>query len=134
MDLLFRLKKNINNFENEEKEKKFFINTLKEKDNNCFFHTKKIRQSKEGDTIYFAFDGYIIAKAIYSGNIIVDQDRDEDFVNGHALRDIYIIDNSLKINSNIIRGRGIKYINTDAIKTEIQRVLTKVETKKQKDL
>ncbi len=127
MDLLFRLKKDINAFKTETQAKDFFKNTIKSRDNNYFFHTKKIRQSQKGDIIYFAFEGYIIAKAIYGGNIIINQIRDKDFINGHELNDIFIIDGSLKINSNIIKGRGIKYIDENSIEKEIEKVLTRAK-------
>lgn len=111
-----------------EQTKEFFRVTLPERDKNYFFHTKKMRDIKINDTIYFSYNGYIVAKAFFDEEIKTDIERDEKFVEGHKVKNIEIIDSDLQINSKIVKGRGIKYIDTDKIREEIKRVLNQIET------
>ena len=78
MNLLFRLSQDIDDFEDIEDTKSFFTNILPERDSNYFFHSKKIGDRlKKSDTIYFSYDGYIVAKAIFMGKKITNPDRDK---------------------------------------------------------
>lgn len=129
MDLLFRLSKDIDGFSSIEETKSFFLNILPERDKNYFFHTKKISQMNSGDIIYFSYDGYIVAKAIFDGEIITDEERDEDFIEGHKVKNIQIINSSTKLDTNIIKGRGMRYIKTKEIQDEIQRALNETYKK-----
>jgi len=129
MDLLFRLSKDINGFSSIEETKLFFLNILPQRDKNYFFHTKKISQMDSGDTIYFAYDGYIVAKAIFGGQIITDKERDKYFIEGHKVKNIQIINSSIKLDTSIIKGRGMRYIKTKEIQNEIQRVLNETYEK-----
>jgi len=129
MDLLFRLSKNIDGFSSIKETKKFFLKTLPKRDKNYFFHTKKISQMDPGDTIYFSYDGYIVAKAIFDGEVITDKERDEDFIVGHKVKNIQIINSPIRLDANIIKGRDMRYIKTKEIRDEIQRALNETYEK-----
>ena len=128
MDLLFRLSKDMDGFSSIEETKSFFSEILPKRDNNYFFHTKKISQMNRGDTIYFSYDGYIVAKATFDGEIITDKERDENFIEGHKLKNIQIINSSKKLDTKIIKGRGMRYIKTEEIQQEILRALNNITT------
>jgi len=128
MDLLFRLSKDMDGFSSIEETKSFFSEILPKRDNNYFFHTKKISQMNRGDTIYFSYDGYIVAKATFDGEIITDKERDENFIEGHKLKNIQIINSSKKLDTKIIKGRGMRYIKTEEIQQEILRTLNNITT------
>ena len=123
MDALFRLNQDVDGFSSIDETKYFFRETLPKRDGNYFFHTKKMRGIETNDKIYFSYNGYIVAKAYFDGEIKTDKERDEDFVQGHKVKNIEIVDSNLQINSQIVKGRGIKYIDSDEVREEIQRVL-----------
>jgi len=59
MNLLFRLSKTVEGFENIEKTKKFFSNTLPNRDQNHFFDVvQRGDKLNQNDTIYFVYDSY----------------------------------------------------------------------------
>jgi hypothetical protein len=124
MNLLFRLGKNDEYFSSLEEAIDFFKDVLPNRDKNYFFHTKIMRQLKRGDIIYFSYDGFIIAKAIFQEEEInKDKNRDEKFIYGHKVGDIQTINSSSKLNSNIIKGQDMIYIKNKTIQDEIDRVL-----------
>ncbi len=120
MDLLFRL--SIDGFLSVEDTKIFFLNILPKRDNNYFFHTRKISHINQEDIIYFSYNGYMVAKAIFDGQIVTDKDRDEKFIKGHKLKNIQIINSSVKLDTNIIREREIRYVKTKNINTVMKRL------------
>lgn len=122
MDLLFRLKKGINNFSNVDETKFFFREILPNRDNNCFFDVNRKRQIQTNDTIYFTYDGFIVATAIFLGEIIENFDRDEKYVFGHRVKNIKIVDTKKRINTNIFGTRST-YINSDKKRKELKEVL-----------
>ncbi len=126
MNVLFRLSQNVEGFEDIEKTKDFFKNVLPKRDNDYFFHTKKISKMNQGDTIYFAYNGYLVAKAIFEGQIIKDEKRDEKYTKGHKLSDIQIINSSTKLDRKIIKGRDLNYIKSKEIQDEIQRAINEI--------
>jgi len=129
MDLLFRLskdRKDKDGFSSIGKTKLFFTNDLPRRDNNYFFHTRKISQMNSGDTIYFSYDGYLVAKAIFEGEVKTDKERNKKFIQGHKVADIQLLNTSIKLNPEVIKGRGMRYINTKEIRDEIQRVLNEI--------
>jgi len=123
MDLLFRLKKDIRDFYSIEDAHKFFNNTLPQRDNNYFFHIKKLQKVNTGDTIYFVYDGYIVAKAVFVGQIIENLERDEKYIQGHQLENIQTINTDKKLNNYIVSTRT-KYIDSPKIRDEVTRVLS----------
>jgi len=123
MDLIFRLSKDkVEGFEDIVKTKNFFNEILPARDNNCFFHTKKMQQLQEGDTIYFVYDNFIVAKAKFLGEIITNSTRDENFIYGHKITDIEIIDSDIQLDSSIV-GTRTTYIGNIEKRDEIERVL-----------
>jgi len=125
MNLLFRLSQDIGGFENIESTKSFFTDILPTRDSNYFFHSKKIGDRlKENDTIYFSYDSYIVAKAIFLGEIKTLPNRDIKFIHGHKLENIEIINSDLKLNFKKFKaGHSMKYIDTDEWQKEIDRVI-----------
>ena len=123
MNLLFRLGKNDENFSSREEAIDFFEDVLPNRDKNYFFHTKIMKQLTRGDIIYFSYDGFIIAKAIFQEEIKIDKNRDEKFINGHKVENIQMINSSSKLNSKIIKGQDMIYIKDKTIQDEIDRVL-----------
>lgn len=93
MDLLFRLGKDGAGFENIEKAKTFFIKTLPSRDSSHFYDVvKRNRSLRSGDTIFFTYDSYIIAKAMFTGEIKTNQKRHPKYIIGHKLINIQLID------------------------------------------
>jgi predicted HNH restriction endonuclease len=126
MNLLFRLSQNIVGFEDIESTKSFFINILPKKDNNYFFHSKKFSKDKikMNDIIYFSYDRYIVAKAIFMDEIKTLPDRHIKFIHGHKLENIKIINSDLELNFKKFKaGHSMKYIDTDEWQKEIDRVI-----------
>jgi len=122
MNLLFRLSQDIGGFENIESTKSFFTDVLPTRDSNYFFHSKKIGDRlKENDTIYFSYNSYIVAKAIFLGEIKTLPNRDIKFIHGHKLNNIKIVNSDLKLNTKIVSTRTV-YI-TEKIQDEINRVI-----------
>jgi len=122
MNLLFRLSQDVGGFEDIEKARDFFKNILPVRDDNHFFHTKKIGDRlKKNDTIYFSYNNYIVAKATYKDSIKTIPERDEKFIHGHKIEDIEIINSDLKLNTKIVGTRTIYAINE--VQQEIDRVI-----------
>jgi len=123
MDLLFRLKKGIENFEDKDKTKHYFREILPNRDNYRFFDVNRKKQIKANDTIYFIYDGFIVATATFLGDIIEDIKRDKKYVFGHRVKDIKIVNTEKKINTEIFGTRST-YINAIEKRNELKRVLT----------
>jgi hypothetical protein len=123
MDLLFRLKKGIENFADKDETKHFFREILPNRDSHCFFDVNRKRQIKANDTIYFTYDGFVVATATFLGDIIEDFERDKKYVFGHRVKDIKIVVTEKKINTKIFGTRST-YINSDKKRNELKRVLS----------
>jgi hypothetical protein len=122
MDLLFRLGKNAGGFEVIQKAKDFFNKTLPSRDRSFFYDVvKRDKSLNDGDTIYFAYDSYILAKATYAGEIKTVPDRDTKYIHGHKLKNIQLLDSSERLNNKIF-GDRTTYIN-NVKQEEINRVL-----------
>jgi hypothetical protein len=124
MDVLFRLDKNLEGFENINAAKNFFNEKIPTICENYFYHTKHMRQLRHGDTIYFAYDNKIIATATYEGEQIENPDYDKKFKIGHKISNVNTDISSLEINSKIFKGRAVEYIKTPEQHNEIERVLS----------
>lgn len=123
MDLLFRLKQKIDGFENIERTKEFFSKTLLIRDKNYFYDSvKRGDRLQKDDVIYFAYDSYIIAKGIYTGDILPNLERDEIYIYGHKLKDIQILDSNIRLNSDLV-GTRTTYIDSESKMQEINSVL-----------
>jgi len=124
MNLLFRLKKDIPNFYSIEDAKEFFTTILHNRDNNYFYHVKKLQQIEPNDIIYFAYDGYIVAKGVFTGEIFENFDRvgGGKYTQGHQLTNIQIINANKKLNYKIVSTRT-KYLDNKDIIKEVYRVL-----------
>ncbi|MDY0264544.1 MAG: hypothetical protein RBR12_05100, partial [Sulfurospirillum cavolei] len=70
MDLLFRLRQKEEGFEDIDATKQFFLNTIPDRDKNYFYDTRQNHQVSQGEKIVFTFDSYIVATAIFEGEII----------------------------------------------------------------
>ncbi len=126
MDLLFRLGKKEGGFKNLELAKYFFTETIFSRDKS-HFHDVVNRGKKldNGDTIFFSYDSYIIAKGTFTGEVKINRNRvkaKNKFVYGHKLKDIQLLDASEKINNKIL-GARTTYIDNKKRK-EINRVLS----------
>lgn len=122
MNLLFRLSQDVGGFEDIEKARDFFKNILPVRDDNHFFHTKKIGDRlKKNDTIYFSYNNYIVAKATYKDSIKTLPERGKKFIHGHKIENIQIINSDLKLNTKIVGTRTI--YATNEVQQEIDRVI-----------
>ena len=124
MDLLFKLDPNVEGFATIEEAKDFFKNELPLRDN-YFYNVNTISQIDSEEIIYFSLTGYIVAKAIFTGEIIKNENRDK-FKVGHKVKNVEIIDSEEKINFQIINGRAINYLNNETKSNEIKRVLNTI--------
>ncbi len=122
MDVLFRLSSNIEGFENIEKTKIFFQDILSKRDDSYFFNVKRIRNIVQNDTIYFVYDGYIVARAIFTGARTINKQRDERYIYGHEVKNIQIIHSDKKLNHHIVSTR-MTYIESESKTEEVRRVL-----------
>ncbi len=122
MDLLFRLGKKEGGFKDIEEAKTFFRKTIILRNNSYFYDVvSRGRNLNSGDNIYFTFDSYIVAKAIFTGEIKINHKRSKKYIHGHKLKNIEILDVSEKINNKIF-GARTTYIDNKKGK-EIERVL-----------
>lgn len=127
MNLLFRLSQDIDGFENIENTKDFFLNILPKRDNSYFFNKRKFNKDKikKNEIIYFTYDGYIVAKANYLGEIKTIPNRlNSKYIHGHKLENIEIINSNLKLNFSKFKILfSMKYIDTNEWQDEINRVI-----------
>ena len=122
MDTLFRLSQNIKGFYSIEETKEFFREVLPTRDNNYFYNVNRLLQVELDDTIYFAYSGYLVAKATFGGEIIINYKRDKKYNFGHKLIDIEIIDSDEKLDSDILSTRTT-YLNTKEKQYAVTRAL-----------
>lgn len=118
MNLLFRLK----NFDDIPQAKEYIAKVLPKRDNYYFFNNNRLQQINKNETIYFSFLGYIIASAIFEGERIKDEERDEKFIFGHKLSDVKVIDSNLKLDIKIF-STNTTYLNTKSKLDEITKIL-----------
>lgn len=121
MNLLFKLDPKVKGFATIKEAKYFFNSELPLRDN-YFYNVNTISQIKPNEIIYFSLTGYIVAKAIFTGDIIRNEERDK-FKIGHKVKNVEIIESTKKINFEIINGRAINYLDSDTKTNEIKRVL-----------
>ena len=119
MDLIFRLSKGIEGFENFYKTKKFFEEILPKRDDNFFYNTKRMNKLKKGDIIYFVYNGFIVAKAEFLGEIKEDFERDEKFVYGHKVKILDIFDKKFYINHLPLKNQSSRTFYLTDKDTEI---------------
>lgn len=113
-NVIFRLAQGLKGFENFNEAREFFLHTLAKRDNGYFYNTKKLRQIEENEVIYFVYDGNILAKARFLGEIKTNADRDENFIEGHKIDILSVFDEGLKIDPNMLQQkttRSIGYID-----------------------
>lgn len=123
MDLLFRLGKKKGGFKDIEKARAFFRETILSRDDSHFYDVvKRDKNLNNGDTIYFTFNSYIIAKTTFTGEIKTDPDRSEKYIHGHKLKNIQLLDLSERLDNKIFDART-NYINNNEKLKEIERVL-----------
>jgi len=125
MDLLFRLSKKIEGFEDIEEAKYFFKDILPKRDENHFYDTKKNQQIEAGEIIYFVYDGYIVAMGVFLGEIRENYERDQEYEKyfyGHKLADIQIVNSARRLNTKIV-GTRTTYVDSDAKHEEINATL-----------
>lgn len=123
MDLLFRLNKEMEGFGDISEAKQFFSETLPTDDNNHFYSVKVLQGLDYGDKIYFSYDSYLVASAIFMGEITNEPKRDEKFKHGHRVKDVEILDVDIRINNHIMSS-WTTYL-TQEKQSEIDRVLAK---------
>lgn len=123
MDLLFRLNQDVEGFGDVNETKMFFREVLPERDKNYFYSTKKYNERlKCGDTIYFVYNSYLVAKAIFLGEIETNTGRDEKYIHGHKVVNVQILDGDVKLDIEIT-GSRTRYVEDDDVRLEIERVL-----------
>ncbi len=118
MNLLFRLK----DFNDTKEIENYFNNQLPKRDDNYFYNSKRLRQIKNNEKIYFSFNGKVVAIGIFSGSIIENTERKSNYKFGHKLIEIQIVNSNIKLNSKIF-GTNTTYLNTDEKITEIKRII-----------
>ena len=125
MNLLFRLSKDIKGFENIEKTKRYFTETLSKENKNIFYSNQNFNQIDMYQTIYFSYGNNIVATATFVEKIDTSLDRnDSDFNCGHKLENIKIINSELKLNFEKFENfHNMKYIDTEEWQDEINRVI-----------
>ena len=122
MDLLFRLRQKEEGFEDIDATKQFFLNTIPDRDKNYFYDTRQNHQVSQGEKIVFTFDSYIVATAIFEGEIIKNSKRDKKYIYGHKISNIQIINTNIRLNSEVF-GTRTTYIKTKNQKEIIQSIL-----------
>ena len=123
MNLLFRLSKTVVGFENIDNTKYFFSDILPSRDTNHFYDVVKREENlNENDVIYFVYDSYIVAKAIFTGNILIDINRDDKYIYGYGLQNLELINASTRLNHKVF-GTRTRYIKTVEMQNEINRIL-----------
>ena len=131
MNLVFRLSKGIEGFENFYKTKNFFEEILPKRDSNFFYNTKRMNKLKKGDIIYFVYDGFIVAKAEFLGEIKEGFERDERFVYGHKVKILNIFDKKIYINHLPLKNQSSRtFYLTDKDMEIIEKLLNENEFKK----
>lgn len=113
-NVIFRLAQGLEGFDNFNEAREFFLHTLSKRDNGYFYNTKKLRQIEKDEIIYFVYNGNIIAKARFLGEIKTNADRDENFIEGHKIDILNVFDIGLKIDPNILQQkttRSIGYVD-----------------------
>ncbi|MBL0703657.1 MAG: HNH endonuclease [Sulfurospirillum sp.] len=123
MNLLFRLKQNEEGFNDIEETKDFFKNILPTRDNNYFYNVKKLKQVCADDTIYFAYAGYIVAEATFTGDRIENFERDKKYNFGHQLINIKIVQSSDKLDFKILSSRTT-YLSTEEKIDAVKKALS----------
>lgn len=124
MNLIFRLSKHTEGFENIQATKYFFHTTLKADNNNTFHTSKRLYQINSGDTIYFAYKSLIVTKAIYiESDDRPNYSRDSKFNIGHKLRSIQTLNRSKKLDYTIV-STMTTYINNTSKQKEVERVIS----------
>jgi len=124
MNLLFRLSKKVEGFEDIENTKYFFSDILPSRDKNYFYDVfKRGKDLKNGDVIYFAYDSYIVAQAIFCGEIITNLNRGSDkYIYGHKLNDLEVLNTDTRLNNKIF-GTRTRYIKSSEMQNEINKIL-----------
>ncbi len=123
MDVLFRMDSSDGDIK---ETKEFFRHLLTSRDNNFFYATVKIGDKlKSEDTIYFAYDSYIVAKAMFCGERNTCKERDDKYTEGHKVNDIKIIHMLDRLNNKVFPGQSGHLFIDENQKDEIKRVLEK---------
>lgn len=117
MNLLFRLSKETDGFENITKTRDFFKYKLQE----FFYNHNQFQQLNKNDLIYFIYDNFIIAKANYDDKIKINENN--YFKIGLKLSNIEILYINEKISTNII-GTRTTYLDSNEKIEELDRVLS----------
>ncbi|MBP1681027.1 MAG: endonuclease [Proteobacteria bacterium] len=126
MDLLFRLGKNVDAFGELDIHgaREYFYETLPKERHNFFFDFRKRNPEKfyKGSTVYYSFDGYIVAKAVYTGKYKQDL-KNIQYPHGYKMTNIEIIYSNERLSTDIL-SRRITYLDTLEKQIEVQRVLS----------
>jgi hypothetical protein len=117
MDVLIKFSKKI--FDKECHVKGYLLCELPKQEN--YFHLKQ-KLSKKVKTIYFSFDGRLVAKAKYISHKI-DKYRMIEYQNGYKIENLIVFGDSKKIKSSIFKGRIINYIKDKKQKKYIKKLL-----------
>lgn len=124
MNLLFRFTLNTNNnenyFETIEDAIEFFRDTLPTRQGKRFYTDRGRPHLERGDTIYFAYNSYIIATGEFTDQII-DEERIED-EHGLGLENIRLWEPVERLDNDIV-GPRITNLNSEEKQNEVDRVL-----------
>ncbi len=100
--------------------KKYFACTVPEQSSFCNLGSKISEDNIE--TMYFTYEGVLIAKAKY---VSYDIDN-KDFQHAYKIKDIIVFANLEKINSDLFQGQVINYIKSDKQKIYIKTLNEKL--------
>jgi len=99
--------------------KKYFEEKVPKQDN-YFYSATKINQITKDDILYFSFEGKIVVIGQFTGDTIVEEDRNFDY--GYKIKNIKILDNPIHINNKLFAGRAITYIKNDEQREELNQI------------
>lgn len=119
MDVLIKFSKR-GGFENKCDVKKYFACTVPKQNFVCNLGSKISEDNIE--TMYFTYEGVLIAKAKYVSYEI----RDQDFQHAYTIKDIIVFANHEKINNDLFQGQVINYIKSDKQKFYIKTLNEKL--------
>ena len=117
MDILIKFSEK-GNFENICDVKKFFAYQLIQEDQCCHLTVKIATDDIE--TMYFTYEGKLIAKAKYVDYQIAE--NNQNFKHAYKLSHIAVFGDEIKVDQNLFKGQYVNYIKTQEQKDFINTV------------
>jgi len=98
----------------------YYFKQIVNKQDNYFYYSKRIRQIKKDDILYFGFESYILVVAQYTGNLKKVEKRDFNY--GYQVENIKVLSKPIAINYNIFNTRSLAYVKTDEQREELNKI------------